>query len=71
MSPTANRRRLSRQDWIDATLRELASVGVRGVSVERLAKDLGATKGSFYWHFKDRPAPHRGGPCRVGAPIDR
>ncbi len=56
VSPTANRRRLGRQDWIDATLRELAAVGVRGVSVERLAKDLGATKGSFYWHFKDRPA---------------
>ena len=35
---------------------ELAAVGVRGVSVERLAKELGATKGSFYWHFKDRSA---------------
>lgn len=24
------------------------------MSVERLAKELGATKGSFYWHFTDR-----------------
>jgi AcrR family transcriptional regulator len=27
-----------------------------GLSVERLARELGATKGSFYWHFKDRSA---------------
>ncbi len=24
------------------------------MSVERLAKKLGATRGSFYWHFRDR-----------------
>lgn len=28
--------------------------GVGGVAVEPLAKALGATKGSFYWHFRDR-----------------
>ncbi len=30
--------------------------GLGNLSVERLAGELGATKGSFYWHFKDRPA---------------
>jgi AcrR family transcriptional regulator len=34
----------------------IAEGGVAHVSIERLARELGATKGSFYWHFKDRPA---------------
>jgi AcrR family transcriptional regulator len=48
--------RLSKQEWIDAALRALAEHGVDGVRVERLAGALKVTKGSFYWHFKDRPA---------------
>jgi AcrR family transcriptional regulator len=46
--------RLQRQDWIDAALERLAESGVEAVRVELLARDLGVTKGSFYWHFKDR-----------------
>lgn len=42
------------QHWIDAARRVLADEGVDGLRVERLAKTLGITKGSFYWHFKDR-----------------
>ncbi len=49
-------RRLARSDWIDAALGALSSGGLGNLSVERLAGELGATKGSFYWHFKDRPA---------------
>jgi AcrR family transcriptional regulator len=45
---------LSREDWINAALHALADDGPSGVAVERLAARLGATKGSFYWHFKDR-----------------
>lgn len=48
--------RLGRQEWIDSALRALADQGVDGVRVERLAEVLGVTKGSFYWHFKDRSA---------------
>jgi AcrR family transcriptional regulator len=48
--------RLGRSDWIDAALRALSVGGLGNLSVERLAGDLGATKGSFYWHFKDRSA---------------
>ena len=46
--------RLTRQDWTAAALDALAAGGVAAVTMERLAKTLGATRGSFYWHFKDR-----------------
>jgi AcrR family transcriptional regulator len=48
--------RLAAQDWIEAAMKVLVTHGVESVRVERLAKDLGVTKGSFYWHFKDREA---------------
>ena len=48
--------RLGAADWTRAALAAIAEKGTANVSVERLARELGATKGSFYWHFKDRPA---------------
>jgi AcrR family transcriptional regulator len=45
---------LTRQDWIDQGLTVLANSGVETVRVEPLAKLMGVTKGSFYWHFKNR-----------------
>lgn len=50
------RQRLSAQDWVTAALDALATGGLAGVAVEPLAARLGATKGSFYWHFADRDA---------------
>ncbi|PTL79672.1 TetR/AcrR family transcriptional regulator [Vitiosangium sp. GDMCC 1.1324] len=44
---------LSREDWADAALWSLRE-GVEALSVEALARRLGVTKGSFYWHFRDR-----------------
>lgn len=52
----ARGQRLSRDDWVEAALAAVATRGLSGLSVERLATELGATKGSFYWHFKDRSA---------------
>lgn len=46
--------RRSREDWIAAALAAMAEGGVDNVRVEPLAKRLGVTKGSFYWHFADR-----------------
>jgi len=43
-------------DWVRAGLKSLKERGVDSVRVEPLAKALGVTKGSFYWHFADRPA---------------
>lgn len=43
-------------DWLLAAFKTLGDEGIDGVKVERIAKKLGTTKGSFYWHFADRPA---------------
>jgi AcrR family transcriptional regulator len=45
---------LDRDAWIQGAIAILADQGVDGLRVEVLAKKLGVTKGSFYWHFKDR-----------------
>ena len=52
------RERLSRQSWIDAGLKALVAQGPTALAAEPLARALGATKGSFYWHFKDVPSLH-------------
>ncbi len=46
--------RLDRGAWLREALEVLRESGVDHVKVEPLAKRLGVTKGSFYWHFKDR-----------------
>lgn len=50
----SNEQRLSRIAWLQQALEVLRDEGIQGVRVERLARDLDATKGSFYWHFTDR-----------------
>jgi AcrR family transcriptional regulator len=47
-------RDLERGDWLRAARLALLKGGVEAVRVERLSRDLHVTKGSFYWHFKDR-----------------
>jgi AcrR family transcriptional regulator len=48
--------RLNRQAWVQAALDAIAEGGLAAVAVVPLAKRLGATKGSFYWHFESRQA---------------
>jgi AcrR family transcriptional regulator len=48
--------RTPRGSWIEAGLKTLADGGPEAVRIEPLAKSLGVTKGSFYWHFEDRQA---------------
>ena len=50
------RSRLSAVDWEHAALDLIAEQGVAAVAVEPLARRLGVTKGSFYWHFASRDA---------------
>jgi len=47
---------LSREAWGEAALEALAVGGLEAVAVEPLARRLGVTKGSFYWHFPSREA---------------
>jgi len=46
---------LTPEDWIAAGFRALASGGLAAIRAEAIARDLGVSKGSFYWHFKDVP----------------
>ena len=44
---------LSSADWVEAGFSLLAEQGVKALTVGRLCERVGATKGSFYWHFTD------------------
>lgn len=46
--------RLGRADWLSAALQSLIEDGIDAVQITRLATTLGASRGSFYWHFKSR-----------------
>jgi AcrR family transcriptional regulator len=48
--------RTPRTAWVENGLRALAEGGPDAVRVEPLAKQLGVTKGGFYWHFAGRDA---------------
>jgi len=64
--------------WIEAAFDVLAEGGIDAVRIDPLAKRLGVTRGSFYWHFKDREALHKAmlkewrkrASYRVGSRID-
>lgn len=47
---------LSAADWEQEALKMIAEQGLGAVAVEPLARRMGITKGSFYWHFTNREA---------------
>jgi AcrR family transcriptional regulator len=49
---------LSAQDWLDLGLKVLAMRGFSALKAEPLAKEMGVSRGSFYWHFADIGAFH-------------
>ena len=55
---SAHAKRLTQEDWLIAGMAALAEQGPEALKAEPLARRLGTTKGSFYWHFKDVPAFH-------------
>lgn len=52
-SRTSEKAQLTRDDWLDAAAGEIAAGGFGHLRVLTLAKKLGVTRGSFYWHFRD------------------
>jgi AcrR family transcriptional regulator len=46
-------KRLAAQDWTDFALKTLARVGFDALKADVLARKLGVSRGSFYWHFTD------------------
>lgn len=46
-------KRASRMDWLLATLEVLRERGIEGVKVVVIARRMGLTSGSFYWHFRN------------------
>jgi AcrR family transcriptional regulator len=49
---------LSARDWLDQGLKVLAARGFTALKAEPLAKAMGVSRGSFYWHFADVDAFH-------------
>jgi AcrR family transcriptional regulator len=49
---------LSAEDWVDQGIKALIRSGFTALKAEPLAKAMGVSRGSFYWHFKDIGAFH-------------
>lgn len=49
---------LSADDWIKEGLKALAKSGFTALKADPLAKGMGVSRGSFYWHFADLGAFH-------------
>ena len=49
---------LSAKDWLDQGLKTLVQSGFTALKAEPLAKAMGVSRGSFYWHFADIGAFH-------------
>lgn len=52
----SERTTLSAADWERAALDLIAELGMQALAIEPLARRMGITKGSFYWHFSSREA---------------
>ena len=48
--------RLRREDWLEDAVSVLVKHGIESVQITYLARRLGMTRGSFYWHFDNRGA---------------
>lgn len=52
--PDSAKKHFDRSVWLEKALDVFFSHGIAHVKVEMLARELEVTKGSFYWHFKNR-----------------
>ena len=56
MNHKNEKEKLTAADWERGALELIAEKGINAVAVESLARRMGITKGSFYWHFPNRQA---------------
>lgn len=42
--------------WLDAACQKIVQSGIEGVRIQPIAKQLGLSRTSFYWHFANRDA---------------
>lgn len=45
---------LNRDEWLERALEVVSLAGGAKLRIDNLVKEIGVTKGSFYWHFKNR-----------------
>ncbi len=48
------RKRYSKEQWLKKSLDVISGQGFGSIVIDNLVDSIGVTKGSFYWHFKDR-----------------
>ena len=53
-APDRQRTSLTPERWVAAATEMLVDQGIDSVRVDTLARTLKVTRGSFYWHFRDR-----------------
>ncbi len=53
-APQHSRAPLTPEHWVEAATDRLVDQGIDSVRVDTLARALQVTRGSFYWHFRDR-----------------
>jgi len=53
-TPERSRAPLTPEAWVEAATAVLVDQGIDSVRVDTLARALKVTRGSFYWHFRDR-----------------
>lgn len=46
--------RLSKDQWLQQAIEILSREGSGKLRIDAICRELGVSKGSFYWHFKDR-----------------
>src|SRR6201996_240348 len=51
---------LSAEGWVEPGLKTPPTQGFAALKAEPLAKQMGVSRGSFYWHFADIGAFHAG-----------
>lgn len=51
---SSSRNSLTPGQWVDAATELMVDHGIDAVRVDVVAKILNVTRGSFYWHFRDR-----------------